>query len=247
VTRLTVLTGAAAGSTALAMIAFPLARRGSEPRRWISTAVVAGLSATTTLLAGRQWGWPRSVIAAKVVAAGTLVVERLGTSTGVPFGRYEYTGRLRPTVAGVPVAVPLAWWGMAVPAREVAHAALGARSTGVRRIALGAVALTAWDLFLDPQMTGEGYWRWPGGGRYRGIPLSNLAGWLLTSAAAMTALELLLPARRADAGLVAEYAGMAAMETLGFAAFFDDRLVAAVGGAAMLPIAAAGVAGISRE
>ena len=32
---------------------------------------------------------------------------------------------LRPTVAGVPVVVPLAWWAMALPAREVAHAALG--------------------------------------------------------------------------------------------------------------------------
>ena len=39
---------------------------------------------------------------------------------------------------------------------------------------------------------------------------------------------------------------MAAMETLGFAAFFGDRLVAAAGGAAMLPLAAAGVAGIAR-
>ena len=37
---------------------------------------------------------------------------------------------------------------------------------------------------------------------------------------------------------------MAVMETLGFAAFFGDRVVAAVGGAAMLPLAAAGVAGI---
>ena len=37
------------------------------------------------------------------------------------------------------------------------------RSSPWRRIALGAVALTAWDLFLDPQMTAEGYWRWDRG------------------------------------------------------------------------------------
>jgi len=41
--------------------------------------------------------------------------------------------------------------------------------------------------------------------------------------------------------LVAEYATMAAMETVGFAAFFGDRTVAAVGGAAMLPIAVTAV------
>ena len=32
---------------------------------------------------------------------------------------------------------------------------------------------------------------------------------------------------------------MGVMETVGFAAFFGDRLVAAVGGTAMLPLAAA--------
>ena len=53
---------------------------------------------------------------------------------GVPFGRYRYTGRLRPDVAGVPVVVPMAWWAMAVPAREAAHAALGRRSTAAARI-----------------------------------------------------------------------------------------------------------------
>ncbi len=40
---------------------------------------------------------------------------------------------------------------------------------------------------------------------------------------------------------------MAVMETLGFAAFFRDRLVAVVGGAAMLPTAAFAVARLRRE
>ena len=56
--------------------------------------------------------------------------------------------------------VPLAWFGMALPAREVAHAVLGHGRRAGRRIVLGAAALTAWDLFLDPQMVGEGYWTW---------------------------------------------------------------------------------------
>jgi putative membrane protein len=234
-------------ATAAAMVAFPLAERGSAARRLISDAVVLGLAVTTTIAGGRRWGWLGVLRAATAITAGTLAVERVGTATGVPFGRYEYTGRLRPAVAGVPAAVPLAWWGMAVPAREVVHAALGRHSTGARRVTFGAVALAAWDLFLDPQMTGEDFWRWPGGGRYRGIPLTNFAGWVVTGAAVMAALEQLLPPRRADPLLVGTYAGMAAMETLGFAAFFGDRLVAAVGGAAMLPIAAAGVTGIARD
>ncbi len=31
-------------------------------------------------------------------------------------------------------------------------------------------------------MERDGYWSWPGGGRYEGIPASNFAGWLVTGA-----------------------------------------------------------------
>jgi uncharacterized membrane protein len=192
----------------------------------------------TTAAAAGRWGVRRVAVAGTGVALGTAAVEAVGTATGVPFGRYAYTGRLRPTVVGVPIAVPLAWWSMAVPAREAAHAALGTRSTTTRRIVLGAAALAAWDLFLDPQMTAEGFWRWRGGGRYRGIPLRNFAGWLLVGLAVMGALELALPPGDPDAALVAEYAAMGVMETAGFGAFFGDALVATVGGAAMLPLGA---------
>jgi putative membrane protein len=33
-----------------------------------------------------------------------------------------------------------------------------------------AGALTAWDVYVDPRMVREGYWAWPQGGRYEGIP-----------------------------------------------------------------------------
>ena len=56
----------------------------------------------------------------------------------------------------------------------------------------------------------------------------------------MAVLEVLLPVRRgrngSDPMLVGTYAYMGVMETLGFAAFFRDRLVAGVGGLGMLPI-----------
>ena len=220
------------------MVAYPLGRPCGAGRRITSHVVVGALGATTAAAAGHRWGCGRAVMGAAVVSAATAVVERIGTTTGLPFGRYQYTGRLRPAVAGVPVIVPLAWWSMALPAREAAHAALGPRSTLAGRVVLGALALTAWDLFLDPQMTAEGYWRWRRGGAYRGVPLSNFAGWLLTGAGVTAALEVLLPAVRPDRTLVGAYAAMGMMETVGFAAFFRDRVVAAAGGAAMLPIAA---------
>ncbi len=235
-------------ATVAGMIATPLLPQRGAGRRVLSTVVVTGLFATTTANAVRRWGARRTAVAAGTVAAATTVVERVGTMTGVPFGRYAYTRALQPQVAHVPAIVPLAWFAMALPARETAHAALGSSSTRARRAVLGSAALTAWDLFLDPQMVGEGYWAWVRRGVYRGIPLTNFLGWFATGLAVMTALDTLLPVKvvsdttLTDGRLVGTYAYMGVMETLGFARYFRDPLVAAVGGAAMLPFAAVGVA-----
>lgn len=258
---------AAAAVTAAAMVATPLARPGGAVRRMLSSVVVSGLFTATAVRAAQRWGPERAVTAATAVAALTAGVERVGTRTGLPFGRYHYTGALRPQVGGVPVIVPLAWFAMAVPAREVAVAVgAGRPPAGAwarwRRLVLGSGALTAWDLFLDPQMVGEGYWRWARHGRYRSIPLSNFAGWFLTGLVVMAVLEVALPPggrmdapadvarhrpRAADPALVGVYGYMAAMETVGFAAFFRDRLVALVGGVAMVPLAAAGLVASLRS
>lgn len=263
--------GASAVVTFAGMVATPLLPQRGAGRRRLSSLVVGGIFATTTANASARWSPSRAGVAATVVAVATGVVERIGTATGLPFGRYAYTGALRPQVAQVPVIVPLAWFGMSLPAREAAHAALGDRSTPAGRIVLGSAAMTAWDLFLDPQMVGEGFWGWARRGAYRGIPLSNFVGWFLTGLAIMAVLERALPpdeppggaarigpgtdcadcaadrdeaggTQDADPGLVGEYVYMSVMQTLGFARFFGDRLVAVVGGAGMLPTAAVATA-----
>ena len=241
--------GVAGIAATAAMIATPLVPKGGQARRVLSTVVVVASFTTTTANAARRWGLPRAGSAAATVAAGTTIIEHVGSATGRPFGRYSYTGALRPQIAGVPAIVPLAWFSMALPAREAAHAALGPRSTPVGRIALGSVAMTAWDLFLDPQMVGEGYWAWARRGFYRGIPLTNFLGWFLTGLGVMAVLEATLPpddGRSADAALVGEYTLMGVMETIGFARWFRDPVVAVAGGLGMLPIAAAAVARLTR-
>jgi uncharacterized membrane protein len=223
------------GVHAAALIATPLRRRGN--RAGLASIVVTGLAGSTVSAVARRWGRPRSAVVTATLAAATLGIEKLGTSTGFPFGRYHYNTELQPQIGGVPVIVPFAWLAMAVPAREAARA-ISPRW----RIPLGAALLTGWDLFLDPQMVGEGYWTWERGGRYRDVPFSNYVGWFATSLAVMASLEILLPVDGSpDHALVGEYAWMAVMETVGFAAFFNDRLVAAVGGTAMLPPAALAV------
>lgn len=225
--------GAACGTImALAQIAVPL----TEEHAVLTTVVVVAFAATTTSLAAAVWGWRRAGVAAVVVVVTTTVLERVGTGTGVPFGEYRYTGELQPTIAGVPLAVTLAWLAMAVPAREVA-ARLAA--PGWRRTAVGALALTAWDVMLDPQMVEEGFWVWAEGGPWRGVPLSNYLGWLLSSAAVLALLDRLLPEAGSSRPLLGLYAWWAVMQTLGFLVFFDDPLVGLVGGLCMLPLAVA--------
>ncbi|MGA9276814.1 carotenoid biosynthesis protein, partial [Ilumatobacter sp.] len=195
--------------------------------------------------------------AGATTAVATGAVERIGTLTGRPFGRYAYTSALRPQIAHVPVIVPLAWFAMGLPARETADAALGERSTPATRIVLGAAAMTAWDLFLDPQMVGEGYWAWARRGIYRGIPLTNFLGWFATGLGIMAMFEVVLPKNRpaeaapdavesVDTRLVAQYGYMSVMQTLGFARYFRDPVVAIVGGLGMIPIAATATAQLMR-
>jgi putative membrane protein len=203
--------------------------------RLLTTVVVVAFFVATCALAADIWAPRRVTVAAGVVVAGTLALEWVGHTTGWPFGAYDYTAALRPQIGGVPLVVPLAWFAMAVPAREVAARLVG---PGWARVALGALALTAWDLMLDPQMVEAGYWVWEADGPWQGIPLSNYAGWLVSSAVVMVVLDRLLPAPDRSRPLLALYTWWGLSEALAFVVFFGDPVVGLVGGAAMLGLAA---------
>jgi putative membrane protein len=205
--------------------------------RALTTVVVVAFFVATCALAADIWAPRRVAVAAGTVVAATLALEWVGHTTGWPFGAYDYTGALVPHLLNVPLVVPLAWFAMAVPAREVAARLVG---PGWARVALGAAALTAWDLMLDPQMVEAGYWMWTADGPWQGIPLSNYAGWLVSSAAVMVVLDRLLPdPGRIQTGrpLLALYTWWGLSEALAFIVFFDDPVVGLVGGAAMLGLA----------
>ncbi len=158
---------------------------------WMTRAIVALLLTTSTADAVEQRG-PRG--AAVVAAAGSIGfgAELLGVQTGRPFGPYDYSGQLGPKVAGVPLMAAAAWALLARPSRVVGQLTAQGRPRAAAVVA-AAGALTAWDVFLDPRMVREGYWNWPGGGRYEGIPASNYLGWLATGAAIFVAAELIDP------------------------------------------------------
>ncbi|MGL5098030.1 MAG: carotenoid biosynthesis protein [Planctomycetia bacterium] len=118
-----------------------------------------------------------------VVTVGAMAwaLEAVGVATGYPFGAYYYTERMTPHVGGVPWTIPFSWLMMLPPAWAVADRLVGG-GRGWKFVAASAVAFTAWDLFLDPQMVAWGFWVWREPDGYFGIPWSNFAGWLAGSA-----------------------------------------------------------------
>ena len=145
-----------------------------------ATHAIVGLLAATTAADAVEADGPRRA-AATVGVAGALGygAELVGVATGRPFGHYRYTAKLGPAWRGVPLMVFTSWAMMSRPAWTVAG--LLTRSRALRPL-LAAGALTAWDVFVDPRMVRDGFWEWPQGGRYEGIPAQNFAGWFVTAA-----------------------------------------------------------------
>lgn len=171
--------------------------------------------------------------AGPIAAAGALglAAEHVGVRTGRPFGAYSYTAKLGPRVGGVPLLAAAAWAMMARPAWVVSGLLTRRRAA---RIALAAGALTAWDVFLDPRMARDGYWTWPEGGRYEGVPASNFAGWFLTGLGVFAVWSLLDDGEGDDGdGALALYVWTWAGEGFANAVLWRRPVTAAAGTAAM--------------
>jgi putative membrane protein len=129
-----------------------------------------------------------------VSAAISWGYEQAGVMTGLVFGAYHYTDYLGPKLGDVPLLIPLAWFMMIYPSFVIANMAIDGRSIGtargalrpaqlVRLAAASAAVMTAWDLVIDPILSGPSAraWVWETGGPYFGIPIQNYLGWLLTT------------------------------------------------------------------
>lgn len=171
----------------LTLIATPLVNHwGGE--RALHAMIHLGVlmqAATVFTVLGRGLGWRPALLMVLPILPFAWLVEFIGSQTGIPFGRYHYTGLLQPQVGSVPLVIPLAWLMMlppawAVAARVVRHGR-GRLSLRFLRALVAALAFTAWDFFLDPQMVTWGFWVWERPGAYFGIPLVNFLGWFLTS------------------------------------------------------------------
>ena len=173
------------------MIATPIAIWALENPAFPGVATLGVLVQFAAVLMALSLGWPRRRLIQMLLVglSFTWLVEFIGVRTGLLFGRYSYTALFQPQVGGVPVLIPLAWMMMLAPAWAVAEMILQDWRARLGRwyplifASLAALAFTAWDLYLDPQMVARGLWVWESPQGYFGIPWMNFLGWWLCAAA----------------------------------------------------------------
>jgi uncharacterized membrane protein len=171
-------------------IAYPLVH--GTARDHLTVVIVVTLAATCVVHAALTRGPATAAGLLVVTALPGYAVEVLGVHTGFPFGSYAYSSTLGPRLFGAPLLIGLAWTMLAWPAAVAARRLVRGR---VARVVVGAWALAAADLFLDPQVVASGGWTWssptphlPG---VPDVPLTNFAGWLAVALMLSVAVQAL--------------------------------------------------------
>lgn len=168
---------------------------GAEIGSFVATFLIA---LPSFLALWRFLGSKDALVALLSLSAFGYAIETTGVVTGFPYGTFYYGDSLGPKLAGlVPYLLPLSWAPLVLGA--VAATAPPGRSWRPPRRVLhtlsAAVLLVLVDGVLDPGAASLGFWTWPEGGIYYGVPLTNYFGWLLSSALA-AAILLALGRRR---------------------------------------------------
>src|SRR5918992_582910 len=156
--------------------------KGASVGSYVSTLLIALPSAVALF---RYLGPRRATLSLLALSSLAFAIEAIGVATGFPYGAFYYGDALGPRLAGiVPYLLPLSYAPLVIGAV--------AASWGTRlRLphVLYATLLLVWiDAVLDPGAASLGFWVWPQGGVYYGVPPSNYAGWLLSGALATTLL-----------------------------------------------------------
>ncbi len=157
------------------------------PYHPVLTPIFTVVAFTIALLHGSQTlGWRHTLLLLALTFGVSLLFESVGVATGRVYGAYHYTNKLGPKFLGlVPLLIPLGWFMMTYPSYVIANRLVlpfkPAWTWRAAVAAVGALAMTAWDLAMDPMMVGGGHWVWDQPGAYFGVPLQNYWGWWLTS------------------------------------------------------------------
>jgi putative membrane protein len=166
----------------------------------IRTVVIVAQVGFALLHGAQRYGW--RAIGVFIVAGLVIsnILENLSIQTGFPFGLYHYTGDGK--IFQVPWFIGPAYLATGYLAWVVATVLIGdvrRNSTWLTTIGtpgIGAFAMTAWDLSLDPgASTINQLWIWENGGGFFGVPLINFLGWTFTVYLFMQVFALYLRSR----------------------------------------------------
>ena len=120
------------------------------------------------------------------IAGISIVAELTGLCTGIPFGRYEYTGRWWPSIPigfghTFPLLLPLSW----IMIVGGSYLAIRPYCAGLPLLASISALAVLIDAPMERAMTQVfHYWSWIQPGPIFGAPNANSAGWFLVSALA---------------------------------------------------------------
>lgn len=198
--RISICTGLALAFLAIA--AYLMAN--VELPRWsnVLSSFNVLLFAVPSFWALKMWlGWSDGGKLVGILGAYALVVEAFALFTGFPYGHFNYSELLGYKLFGVvPWTVAFAWTPLMLCAYTAARSLFVSR---LRRIICSSLLLLAFDMVLDPGAVKLGFWQYPGGGVYYGVPITNFFGWIVSSVIGSAITEggdQLFPAAAASTG-----------------------------------------------
>lgn len=176
---------------AMVLLSFDWMPFGME---WMSSLLLATLGLTAGSWLWLNFGTKGLGVGLAIFILG-VALEYIGVNSGVPFGRYRYTGVLVPNLpGGVPIAIGFAWLLIVVGGLFTANWVLErfwgtANQEGTIYRAptyvAGAALAVGLDLLLEPvAFHVKGYWEWLEEGEgYYGVPWSNFVAWFVAALA----------------------------------------------------------------
>jgi uncharacterized membrane protein len=234
---------------ALVMVSLPITDWSTGWSAMVGAITIA-VSASAGLVIAilwADWGAAQTLRVAGSILVISWAAEMIGSRTGFPFGAYDYADTLQPQILNVPLQIPLGWLMMLPPSWGVAQAIAGRINTRwafPAFVGISALAMTAWDLFLDPMMVTWRMWAWESPGGYFGIPWINYLGWLLVSALATL---LIRPGKLPVLPLLMIYTTVWLLKTAGLGIFWGLPGPAVVAGFVMGSITILGWRGVLRS
>jgi len=103
-----------------------------------------------------------------------ILVESIGTNTGILFGDYKYGVTLGAKVFGVSLIIGVNWATMVVCSSTLVHRL---KLKLIWRSVLAAVLMTSLDFLIEPVAIKLNFWSWAGGE----IPIYNYICWFVIS------------------------------------------------------------------